>query len=920
MKASMRFRLRKALQSRQDAIADSWCQVIAPRRHTLPDGDRLRQRLGKLTEQITALLFAEPFEQGTAREIGADLADLCNLEPESLGNTQRILAQQLVEGLSAEETTALQSRLGLFLEAVATGFCWRSREIFLAELQSAQSALQDARRQLDPGVEQRTAELQRTNEELRDEIAARQRTEQALRKSEQKYRDLVDGIEDLLLTVDLEGNILFANPSAERFTGYRPQETVGHALSEYVHPDDVQGLVEGIQQVLSGEPLETITGTGRDFEYRMLGRDGEVICVSTRGQPIRDGQGDIRGFRGISRDITERKRIQRALRESEQKFRTLADQSPNMIFISQRGRVVYASRQADRMMGYAQEEVLSGAFDFLTLLAPEHRELALSNFHRHMEGQEVRPAEYTLITRDGKRIEALIATRLIEYGGEPAILGVATDITERSRAERALRESEQTARALLKAPTDSVLLVDRRGQIIDLNETAASKLGMPIEELVGADVYGLFPADIAAQRRMHSQKVIDSGRPVRFEETRAGMWFDTVLYPVFDASGDVIKLAVVARESTERKHMEQALQESEARWRSLVENAPDPVLTVDHDGRILFINHPILGQDAAEAVGRNALDYLLPEQREKMRESIRRVFQAGQRDSLEVQARGQSDPSAWYGIRMGPVMRDGEVVAAMVMARDITERKKIEATKDNVIRDVSHELRTPLAKMLMSLELLLELTERDLIDRDRLARTGKVIHSSTQRLLHTLESILDLSALENGRAAYQMGTLRPAELVDEVLLDMRPLIKAKGLELAVNVPTILPRVAGDREKLFRVLANLIDNAVKFSEQGKVVISARCDNRTVELAVSDSGSGIQQQHLERVFERFFQEKSRFPGIGVGLTICRTIIAAHGGRIWAESSGRGLGTTIRFTLPVAEVSGRADHARMDSDRRG
>jgi signal transduction histidine kinase len=140
-------------------------------------------------------------------------------------------------------------------------------------------------------------------------------------------------------------------------------------------------------------------------------------------------------------------------------------------------------------------------------------------------------------------------------------------------------------------------------------------------------------------------------------------------------------------------------------------------------------------------------------------------------------------------------------------------------------------------------------------------------------------------------------------LVEEVLQYMRPLAAAKRLELVVDMPADMPRVEGDREKLFRVLINLVDNAVKFSDKGRIIISARQEGDEIGLAIADSGQGVLPENRERIFERFFQEKTRYQGVGVGLTISRAILENHGGRIWVESPGRGGGATFRFRLPLA-----------------
>jgi signal transduction histidine kinase len=131
---------------------------------------------------------------------------------------------------------------------------------------------------------------------------------------------------------------------------------------------------------------------------------------------------------------------------------------------------------------------------------------------------------------------------------------------------------------------------------------------------------------------------------------------------------------------------------------------------------------------------------------------------------------------------------------------------------------------------------------------------------------------------------------------------MESMAGAKGLDLTADLPLSLPTLKGDWNSLFRVLTNLIDNAIKFSDKGQIVVSAEEKSGEIEIVVRDEGQGIQPEHLEMIFERFFQEKNRFPGVGVGLTICQAVVTAHDGRIWAESPGRGQGATFRFTLPV------------------
>ncbi len=358
-------------------------------------------------------------------------------------------------------------------------------------------------------------------------------------------------------------------------------------------------------------------------------------------------------------------------------------------------------------------------------------------------------------------------------------------------------------------------------------------------------------------------------------------------------------------EIAERQRAEEALQESEERWRSLVDNAPDMVATVDRTGRILYLNRvPGTSAVTAEAVvGSDALSYALPEHRPALREAIAAAF-AGQGGSyLELVALGPSGHSAWHALRIGPVLRDGQVASVMLVARDISEQREVQELKDNLIRDVSHELRAPLAKVRMSLNVLEELLQADQVDRERATRIGQLAARNVDRLLQTVEGFLDLTRLESGVWSNRGQSIELEELVAEAVQYMLPLAGSKNIRLESRLPEQkLPIVTGDRERLFRVLLNLLDNAIKFTAEGQVLVVAQARGMVAEVAVSDTGQGIEPQVLVRIFERFYQEKTQAEGVGLGLTICKAVVEAHGGEIWAESPGRGQGATFRFTLPL------------------
>jgi len=367
------------------------------------------------------------------------------------------------------------------------------------------------------------------------------------------------------------------------------------------------------------------------------------------------------------------------------------------------------------------------------------------------------------------------------------------------------------------------------------------------------------------------------------------------------------KIAGLEHAQAKHKRAEEALRRERDFADSLIETAQAIVLVLDTEGRIVRFNpymEDISGYRLEEVQGKDWFTTFLPKpDRDRVRELFLKAVSdiQTQRNVNPIVTRdGREREIEWYDKTLRDV--DGNIVGLLAIGQDITERKRLEEMKKDLIRDVSHELKTPLAKMQMSVELLLKVMESPNMDRRfKATALSEIVLGNVQRLQRTVKSILDLSSLESGRAPYHKTKVQPANLIGLAILDMQPLAEAKGLELVAELPEGLPQVEGDREQLLRVLTNLVDNAVKFSNQGKIVVSAVKKAREVEIAVSDSGYGILRENLDRVFEKFCKERARIPGAGVGLAICKAIVEAHGGRIWAESVGRGQGATVRFTLP-------------------
>jgi PAS domain S-box-containing protein len=776
--------VKEILAARRDAIAEQWQRAIGQSSYIPLSAAEIRVRLSHLVDEAIDALFAQPWDAKQAQGIGEALARMHFIHPEVAAGTVGVLGRELSVGLAPEQLTAVHPRLTCLLQEVVSGYFRCCLDVILQEqegirnalvtgLRIAEQQLREARDELEVRVEQRTEELAQANKDLRTEIAERLRAEVALRESEEKYRELVENISDIIYAIDQDGIISYISPAIERILGYDPQDVVGTHFSRFIHPDDMPRLEKMLHRVLAGSPLKG--------EYRIIGRSGEIRWMRTSSRPIVIDD-RAAGVRGVLADITERKQMEQNLQASEERYRAVVQEQTDLICrFRPDGTYTFVNEAYARFYGRQETEALG--MDFTKLMSREEAEIYRA------------------------RIQALTPEAPVRY--------------------------------------------------IEQQSTRSS---------------------------------------------REDCWLQWSLRGMFDEDGQLREVQAVGRDITERKEAEEALRQSEERWRSLVENAPEVVVTLDRQGGILFVNRAPEGSPKPEdLVGSSAMDYVVPDQRESALEALNAVFEQGRQAALELAVMTPDGDVAWQAIRLGPIWHNGEVTAAMLVVRDISEQKKLEEMKDDLIRDVSHELRTPLAKVQMSLELLQEIVSDESMDRARAIRTSEVAARNVRRLLETVEGILDLSRLEAGTLGYTREQVSLEELAAEVIAYMQPLAKAKDLRLELQPTGHIHPLEGDREKLFRVLVNLVDNAIKFTDEGQVIVSVEGHDGEAMVSVSDSGEGISAENLGRIFERFFQARTTARGVGIGLTICQAIVEGHGGRIWAESPGKGRGTTVWVSLP-------------------
>ncbi|MFQ5753084.1 MAG: PAS domain S-box protein, partial [bacterium] len=401
---------------------------------------------------------------------------------------------------------------------------------------------------------------------LRD-ITVRKKVEDALRESEMRFRAVTQSANEAIISSNSHGNIITWNLGAQTIFGYREEEVLGKPLTLLMPDRYHEAHRKGMERVLSTGEKNVI---GKTIELPGLRKDGTEFPMEVSLAAWETEEGTF--YSGILRDITERKRTTEVLKESEEKFRGLAEHSPNMIFINRKGRIIYANKTCEEMMGYTREEFHDPDFDFFTLIAPESKDIIKENFCRHLKGEEIPPYEYTLITKDGKRLNAINTTKLINYEGAKGILGIITDITERKQAEEALRKAEEKYRSIFENVHEGIYQSTPDGHALTANPRLAQIFGYNSPEELIADVTNIgeqFYVDPERnkefKRLMKKQGSVFGFESQMYRKDGSIAWISENARTICDASGKVLIYEGTMEDITERKLAEEELRKSEAR-------------------------------------------------------------------------------------------------------------------------------------------------------------------------------------------------------------------------------------------------------------------------------------------------------------------------------------------------------------------
>lgn len=790
----------------------------------------------------------------------------------------------------------------------------------------------------------------------------------ALAESEEWHRALGEvveksghGITIIQNTPEREAVIVFVNDEACRIMGYSRGEALTMSAWDFFEPSELAAIQERYRRRQRGEQVPSY------YETSVLHKNGRYIPVETSLSNM-TYQGKIATVIHFQ-DITKRKRAEEELAKSVAKYRSLIETaSAGVATIDLKGDLSLVNEALCDMVGYSPEYLIGKNFgDFLY---PDDRARVLDLFANGVAGQDEHPAfEFRTIHRDGHIVWLYTSpTALVQEDGKIGFSAIIHDITPLKQMEQELNrhrqhleelveerttelkrineqlqheiaERKKAEEALLRLSdavrmsTDSIVITDLQGKIIDVNEATLKIQGTDSKaDLIGLDSFNIIFPEVRERAFEDFLEIMERGylRDVQYHVlTRDGrkILVETNASIMKDKKGEPIGIVAVSRDVTARKRMEDALRESEEKLRLYFENISDVVFLIDSELRILNVSPSIERISVfktEELIGKllSEINVLASQSWEQVTSDLTRVL-AGERIVSRIFEIVARDGRRRFGeVSAAPIFSpEGKFIAAICVGREVTERKKAEEELQKLYqqekdlrqqleaemkkrveftRALAHELKTPLTPMLISSQVLAsELKDEPLLS------LAKNLSRGALNLNSRIDELLDLAKGEIGILQLRTEPLSILQLLHEVAEYVSPVASSRQQSLILELPDSLPLVKADKGRLRQVVLNLLNNAFKFTPGGgNITLRASKKNASLLVEVKDNGPGIDKAEQQHIFEPYHPmevDGERLSGLGLGLALCRTLVELHGGQIWVKSR-LGKGSTFGFTLPL------------------
>lgn len=759
-------------------------------------------------------------------------------------------------------------------------------------------------------VAERTAVLQ-------EELSQRN---SELQRYKERFESFFAATSQLVWMADEKGNV-YDTLSWEIFTGRTDEEAKGLGWLDAIHPDDRQRVAQLWREAAAAQSLY-------HAEYRLLSKDGTYRYFVTQGVPVLNEDGSVREWVGTATDVHDRKIAEIALQHSEQRFRSLIEATSQVIWnANAEGELINEQTSWSKFTGQSFAEYHGEGW--LNAIHPDDRQFLASRWAQAVRERSFYEIEFRKRRHDGeyrymncRAIPILNPDRTIREW-----IGANTDITERQQTEAALRQKEAQYRSIFEAVNDGITIYElETGNIVAVNPAQAKIHGYSVEEFmqlepgsfIHPNCYYLFKDFIKTVKsgKQFSCQAIDlykDGTEIDVEVIAVPYWQDGKLYALS-----------VVRDISERKQAEIALQQSEERFRSLIESTAQIIWNTNAQGELTpcqFGWSNFTGQTFSDYKHWGWLNAVHPEDRDNTAKIWATSVANKTLYQIEHRLRRYDGEYCYMSVRAVPILTEnGEIREWIGVHTDITPRKQAELAitqakeaaetanraKSEFLANMSHELRTPLNGIIGYAQILLRgrtLTEED---RSRI----DVIYQCGSHLLTLINDILDLSKIEAGKVELIASDFHFPAFLQGVAEMCRIRAELKGIQFHYQYTTELPiAIHADEKRLRQVLINLLTNAIKFTDKGSVnfTVSFAIPGK-IRFQVQDTGIGIAAEKLETIFLPFEQvadAKRQWEGTGLGLAISQEIVGLMGSTIQVQSEIN-VGSIFWFDVSFTEAA--------------
>jgi len=730
-----------------------------------------------------------------------------------------------------------------------------------------------------------------------------------IKKSEEKYERLVNSSPDYIIEMDENGIIIELNPAMSKSLGVARDVAIGKKLSDILPKKVFEKRAEIAKKVMKENKIYV-------DEDKRSGKYFHNIYV-----PIINSNG-TKSVQCIARDITEKNKIQQALIDSEKRYRELFENAIDpIIVLDKNGFFVDINKQTSEFLKYKREELIGKRFDKTKILDGESLKKTLQNFQKRIKGEEVPPYEIIAVSKDGEKIPAEINANVI-HDGEKIVgdLVILRDISERHSREKIkkdLDESERKFRDIFDATSDFLIYLEK-GIILDINGAAMKLCNLGKRDVIGKKISVLekFFSEEDMEKHYNAIELSNNGSDVTDYEAELEN-HNGIKYAFLFSSdcihdhGEIKGILIRGKDMTQRHRAWEELVKLEEKYRVLAETSADGVVTIDALGRLTYVNpsfEKMLNRRKSQVLATMLRDYLS----EDSVYFFQQVFIDSRKkdekiENVELELVHVNGDIVPIEVNIAPFKKDEEFAGMVCTIRDITERRKVEdelkkseRLKTEFMNIAAHELKSPVTPIKGYLDLIISDEESP----DKIKNWAKVSLRNSERLLRLVNDILDVSRLDTDTMSFEMIKLPIIEILDEIAEDMKPPVEGKGLKFITEIPRDLPKIMGDRHRLSQVLKNLLVNALKFTDNGSISIIAEKQKENILIKIADTGIGISEDEVKKVFNKFYQaytgDDRKNEGTGLGLFICREIIQKHNGNIWVESK-LGKGSTFYIKIP-------------------